>query len=307
MQYIAHRGGSGLRVENTLAAFANAIVLGAAGAELDVHLTRDGEVVVHHDDKLNPGYCRAADGQWIDKEHALTLADSTLAQLQAFDIGTPRPGSAYAHRYPRITPMPDQRIPRLADVIALVRAQSDTFCLVVEIKTPLLTAASRPWLDLVDATLAVIKQADFLDRAILCSFDWGSLVYARQCQPTLATWFTSSPLSWFNAGTPPAADIPPAADELAALRDAFAKGNAPWFGGFDPRRFGGSRPAAIAAAGGSAWFPYYRDLAPPRMAELARHRLQGAAWSVNLGDPAALAKLADAGADYVCADYPDMA
>ena len=39
---IAHRGGAGLRPENTLAAFAHAIALGADGAELDVQLTRDG-------------------------------------------------------------------------------------------------------------------------------------------------------------------------------------------------------------------------------------------------------------------------
>jgi glycerophosphoryl diester phosphodiesterase len=64
MNLIAHRGGAGLRVENTLAAFENAIELGADGAELDVNLTRDGQVVVHHDDVLNGAYCRRDDGTW---------------------------------------------------------------------------------------------------------------------------------------------------------------------------------------------------------------------------------------------------
>lgn len=45
----AHRGGSALAPENTLAAFDNAITLGADGLELDVRLSRDGVVVVHHD------------------------------------------------------------------------------------------------------------------------------------------------------------------------------------------------------------------------------------------------------------------
>ena len=45
----AHRGGSALAPENTLAAFANGLSLGADGIELDVHLSRDGQVVVHHD------------------------------------------------------------------------------------------------------------------------------------------------------------------------------------------------------------------------------------------------------------------
>jgi glycerophosphoryl diester phosphodiesterase len=49
----AHRGGSALAPENTIAAFDNGLALGADGLELDVHLSRDGVVVVHHDPTLN--------------------------------------------------------------------------------------------------------------------------------------------------------------------------------------------------------------------------------------------------------------
>jgi glycerophosphoryl diester phosphodiesterase len=49
----AHRGGSALAPENTIAAFDNGIALGADGLELDVHLSRDGTVVVHHDRLLD--------------------------------------------------------------------------------------------------------------------------------------------------------------------------------------------------------------------------------------------------------------
>jgi glycerophosphoryl diester phosphodiesterase len=49
----AHRGGSALAPENTIAAFDNGLALGADGLELDVHLSRDGAVVVHHDRLLN--------------------------------------------------------------------------------------------------------------------------------------------------------------------------------------------------------------------------------------------------------------
>ena len=55
----AHRGGGALAPENTIAAFANAVALGADGIELDVHLSRDGVVVVHHDetvDRTTPGH-----------------------------------------------------------------------------------------------------------------------------------------------------------------------------------------------------------------------------------------------------------
>ena len=49
----AHRGGAALAPENTLAAFDNGLALGADGIELDVHLSRDGSVVVHHDRTLD--------------------------------------------------------------------------------------------------------------------------------------------------------------------------------------------------------------------------------------------------------------
>jgi glycerophosphoryl diester phosphodiesterase len=49
---IAHRGGAALAPENTLDAFDNGLALGADGIELDVRLSRDGQVVVHHDATL---------------------------------------------------------------------------------------------------------------------------------------------------------------------------------------------------------------------------------------------------------------
>jgi glycerophosphoryl diester phosphodiesterase len=48
----AHRGGSALKPENTIAAFDNGMAIGADGLELDVHLSADGRVVVHHDRAL---------------------------------------------------------------------------------------------------------------------------------------------------------------------------------------------------------------------------------------------------------------
>jgi len=49
----AHRGGAALAPENTLAAFENGVALGADGIELDVRASRDGRVVVHHDETLD--------------------------------------------------------------------------------------------------------------------------------------------------------------------------------------------------------------------------------------------------------------
>ena len=61
---IAHRGGAQLMPENTLAAFADALARGCDGVELDVQLSRDGAVVVHHDFRLMKDVARE-NGAWL--------------------------------------------------------------------------------------------------------------------------------------------------------------------------------------------------------------------------------------------------
>src|SRR5207344_689588 len=81
-QVFAHRGGAALRPENTLLAFDHGLSLGADGLEFDVHLSRDGVVVVHHDQTLD----RTTDG--AGAVAALTAAE--LGRLDAaYHFGAP--------------------------------------------------------------------------------------------------------------------------------------------------------------------------------------------------------------------------
>lgn len=305
MKLIAHRGGAGLRIENTLAAFEHALELGADGAELDVHLSRDGQVVVHHDDRLNSAYCRhASSGDWIKERERLALADMTYAQMHDYEIGSPRPDTVYARRFDRIQPVPDQRIPLLRDVIRQVKVNSPDFVLVIEIKASLVDR-SEPWSELVDATLTILDEEDFFDRTILISFDWGALLKARDRVPDLKTWFLVAPLSWFSPGQPPIEDIPPAPDKLKAIREFYETGDAPWLAGYDPRRFQGSYIQATMQAGGHAWYPYHRDFTSEVQRESAAAGLETAAWTLNLKDRKELRRLADTGLENLVVDYPD--
>jgi glycerophosphoryl diester phosphodiesterase len=74
---IAHRGASSTAPENTLAAFAEAVRVGAEGIEFDVRLTRDGEAVVFHDEDL----LRIAGRE-------LFVNDFTARELKGFDVGS---------------------------------------------------------------------------------------------------------------------------------------------------------------------------------------------------------------------------
>src|SRR5215210_2034266 len=73
---LAHRGASASAPENTLEAFRIAVEAGAGGLELDVHLTRDGHVVVIHDDTVE----RTTGGTG-------SVAEMTFDELRAFDAG----------------------------------------------------------------------------------------------------------------------------------------------------------------------------------------------------------------------------
>ena len=74
---IAHRGASSYAPENTFAAFDKALELGVSHVELDVHFSRDGHIVVIHDDSLD----RTTDGSGA-------VADMTLAELRNLDAGS---------------------------------------------------------------------------------------------------------------------------------------------------------------------------------------------------------------------------
>ena len=159
---IAHRGASGTCPENTLAAFRRAEALGADMIELDVQLSRDGEVVVLHDLTLD----RTTDGSGPARVR-------TLAELRALDAGGWW-GEAFR----------GERIPTLAEVLAAVRLGVN-----VELK---------PCGDdgLEARALAVVEAAGALDRVVFSSFDARALERLRACsvRATLAVLWEEAPI-----------------------------------------------------------------------------------------------------------------
>jgi len=178
---IAHRGGAQLMPENTLAAFADAMARGCDGAELDVQLTRDGQVVVHHDFWLKAGLARK-DGVWLT-EAGPRIKDLTLEELRQYDVGTAQPGGAYARTHPLLKPM-DAAVPTLAEVAALVPKD---FLLFVELKCDVSDDSADP-AALADAVYAITG-----NQAVYVGFDWRALtpLVARGAQ----CWFTTDRLS----------------------------------------------------------------------------------------------------------------
>lgn len=78
---IAHRGASGYEYENSRAAFRRAVLLDSEGIELDVHATRDGAILVHHDADL-PGLGPIAQLSFAETRGAMLRNGESVPQLE---------------------------------------------------------------------------------------------------------------------------------------------------------------------------------------------------------------------------------
>ena len=158
----AHRGGAALRPENTIEAFDNGLALGADGLELDVRLTRDGAVVVHHDDTLE----RTTSGRG-------RMGACTSDELGKVDAGYWFKPTDAGHDFPYRGV--GVCVPLLRDVLARYPA----IPLIIELKQNLPELAHR--------TIDQLRQASALDRVALGSFSWRVLRVARAYEPRIAT------------------------------------------------------------------------------------------------------------------------
>jgi len=153
----AHRGASAYRPENTLEAFSLAIEQKADGIELDVHLSRDGHVVVAHDERLE----RVSNGTGLVNDH-------TLEELKSLDFSRLFPGQGPC------------RIPTLAEVYALVKPAPLTVN--IELKTTELLYPELPGkLD------ALAREYGMEGRVMYSSFNHYSLLEMKKLNPSAKT------------------------------------------------------------------------------------------------------------------------
>ena len=186
----AHRGGAALRPENTIVSFDHGLSLGADGLELDVHLARDGIVVVHHDALLDrttgargPLADRTADelarvdaGYWFragTESAGLKTSTTESAGLKASTTE-----SDYPFRGQGLG------IPRLSEV--LTRYPATRFIIELKVNQP----------ELARRVIADVRSAHAVDRVVFGSFGWRVLHAARGLEPRIPTGASQEEVRW---------------------------------------------------------------------------------------------------------------
>ncbi|WP_406036528.1 glycerophosphodiester phosphodiesterase family protein [Micromonospora sp. NBC_00898] len=292
----AHRGGLGLRVENSLASFGNALQLGVSTLELDVQITGDGQAVITHDRKVSGAKCvdtapvTPGDPKfpYVGK-YVNTL---TLAQVRTLDCG-----SKTLPDKPGQLAVPGARMPLLREVLALVkRYRADDVKLNVETKVEAgAPTETAPREQFVQVTAREIRDAGMLKQVTIQSFDWGALMRMRQVEPRLPLVALTN-YDFLQVGQP---------------------GSSPWLGGLDIDDFDGDPIAAIRSFGASAFSPVhgfpqngtatdpgYRPYVTKEMVTRAhRNGIKVIPWTVD--DVPTMTKLIDDGVDGLITDYPD--
>ncbi|PKN22549.1 MAG: glycerophosphodiester phosphodiesterase [Deltaproteobacteria bacterium HGW-Deltaproteobacteria-21] len=287
MQVIGHRGAAGLAPENTLAGIRKALELGVDGIELDVLLTADGEIVVHHNFALNPDIARIG-GEWIPQSPPSVIGKMTFKEIRTYDVGRIKPSSSYGARYPEQQPADGERIPALREILSLLKERDDRQTrLWIEIKTspeePEMTV--HPEI-VVDAVIRLLEEEPFISRARFLSFDWRGLVHVHKTAPAISTIFLS--VSSLNL------------DNIQHGRP----GPSPWMAGIDIDDYNGSVPAAVSAAGGRHWAPHYMSLTLKQVEEAHSLGIKVYAWTPDSeGDMLRLMKMK---VDAIITNRPDI-
>jgi glycerophosphoryl diester phosphodiesterase len=281
-----HRGARGLAPENTIEAFTAALAIGVTTLELDLAMTRDGVLVVHHDEWLNPNTTRDANGRFLS-QRGPAIHSLTLEQVKRYDVGRLKPGTAYAARFSAQRPIDGARIPTLTEVFDLVRRTgAEHVRFNIETKITPTSGSDVPSPEIfAEAIARAIQAAGLTARASVQSFDWRTLVVLRRIAPEIerVCLTTERP-----------------GDDTIKLGKP---GPSPWTAGLDIEEYGGSIPRLVAAANCPVWSPYFRELMREAVAEAKTLGLKVIPWTVN--ERADMERLIALGVDGIITDYPD--
>ena len=264
-----HRGARGLAPESTGASFDAAVAAGVTGVELDVRLTRDGDVVVWHDPTLQADKCTFT-GEDLT---GARVDELSLAQLRTADIG-----ALTLPAFPRQAAAPGSTMLTLDELLERYADRADAWW-TIEVKcdpTDPREAATRE--ELTGKVVEAIIAAGVEERSFVHSFDWAVLELAERLDPSLLR------------------------SALLAGPEQYQPGS-PWIGTVDPREHDDVQ-AAVAALGAVVLSPHHQWCEPAFVERAHAVGLGVLPWTVN--EPDDHARVRAAGVDGLVTDVPDL-
>ncbi|WP_404458989.1 glycerophosphodiester phosphodiesterase [Oceanobacillus kapialis] len=168
-----HRGSMGTFPENSLIGFLNAVEDGVDGLELDVHLTKDGEVVVIHDESID----RTTDGSGLIK-------DLTMEEISQFSTG-----NRFSHLASFTNEWRAEKVPTLQEVLELLEPYDTE--LNIELKTYI-----EPYVGLEERVNDIVANYGNGRKIVYSSFHLPTLVNMKRINPQAnIAWLLNHPVS----------------------------------------------------------------------------------------------------------------
>ncbi|KAG8872876.1 hypothetical protein FRB97_007269 [Tulasnella sp. 331] len=292
-----HRGGSGLRPEETLWAFAYGMEVGADVLEMDMVFTKDEipvlwQVLNMHDHYIDASKCADTSGSFVGKY----IANLTLSQLKTLDCGSRQLGNIATARRSLPLVHPGATIATLEEVLNLIDCYGDN-TVRINLETKLDPTHPNETLS-VDTYinsprfLPYLESRNFLHRVTIQSFDWRTLVAIK--------------MQWKEKVT-----------TVALTRDTRiikVDGVYPWLGGVDLEKFNGSYVAGahsisasvispISGMNGTVNDPSYVPFTTKETVEEA-HRLGMKVLPWTVDDESSISAMLSLGVDGIISNYP---
>jgi len=310
----AHRGGRGSTVENLLPSFAWSLIDGATTLELDNGVTKDGVVVVWHDEEIQARKCQDTlpvfpddpDFPYVGKN----IANLTLAQLKALDCGSKR-----QDEYPEQLTYPGARISTLQELFDFVECADPKHQMLWNIESkvdavhPNKTTSVE---EFVDRQYEVFAGSAYKNSITYQSFDWRTLIEMKRRDPTITTsalvddetaYIPDGSASLWLAGLNP---LNPSTPKEFVLFNASTPSErvaqAAWAIGADilsPSAESYLSPTADPNLPGFSWFT-----TPGMVREARRLGLAVKPWTVNRLN--IVDRLVEWGVDGIITDYPSV-
>lgn len=267
-----HRGARGLYPENTLPAFKAAMDLGMTTIELDTVLTKDKQLIIHHDDNLNPEICKWSNGDIVK---SLQVKNFTVSELKNLDCG-----SLKNSRFPEQTLVPGTKLSTLKEFFQFVKNYEKEkkitrpFLYNIETKLNEKDYTREEVLEYARVMANTIEEANAVKQATVQSFVLEVLPEIKKINPEIKTSALFAPSKF---------------DYLLLS-----------FGFSSPGNSIIEKTKQIKA---EIISPYYEYINPKFIHSCRESKIKVIPWTVN--DKELMKKLMQIGVDGIISDYPD--